>query len=173
MRTLLYGAACSLDGFIAGPHDEVDWLQWSDDVAAISKSVWNRVDTVLMGRKTYDVAVRMGTRAYPGVTNYVFSRTLAPEAAPEVTVVSDDAAAYVRELKQQPGSDICLLGGGELARSLMDADLVDELGVNIQPVLLGSGIPLLPSAMRRHLLKRIESRRIAGDCVYILYRVEH
>jgi dihydrofolate reductase len=173
MRTLLYGAACSLDGFIAGPNHEVDWLQWSDDVAAISKTVWDRIDTVLMGRKTYDVAVRMGTRAYPGVKNYVFSRILAPEAAPEVTVVADDAVAYVRKMKQQPGSGICLLGGGELARSLMDADLVDEVGVNIQPVLLGSGIPLLPAATRRHSLKRVESRRIAGDCVYILYRVEH
>jgi dihydrofolate reductase len=173
MRTLLYGAACSLDGFIAAPNDEVDWLQWSDDVAAISKTVWDRVDTVLMGRKTYDVAVRMGTRAYPGVNNYVFSRTLAPEAAPEVTVVADDAVAYVRKMKQQPGSGICLLGGGELARSLMDADLVDEVGVNIQPVLLGSGIPLLPASTRKHSLKRVESRRIAGDCVYILYRVEH
>src|SRR5688500_10581675 len=172
MRTLLYGAACSLDGFIAGPNHEVDWLEWSDDVAAISKSVWSRVDTVLMGRKTYDVAVANGTRAYPGVTNYVFSRTLAPETAPEVTVVADDAVAFVRALKEQPGADICLLGGGELARSLLDADLIDELGVNIQPVILGSGIPLLPGANARHPLKLIESRPIAGDSVYILYRVE-
>ena len=172
MRTLLYGAACSLDGFIAGPNHEVDWLQWSDDVAAISKSVWSRVDTVLMGRKTYDVAVANGTRAYPGVTNYVFSQTLAPAAAPEVTVVADDAVAFVRALKEQPGTGICLLGGGELARSLLDADLIDELGVNIQPVILGSGIPLLPGASARHSLKLIESRPIAGDSVYILYRVE-
>jgi dihydrofolate reductase len=173
MRTLLYGAACSLDGFIAGPNDEVDWLKWSDDVAAISKSVWNRVDTVLMGRKTYNAAAALGTRAYPGVANYVFSRTLAPEAAPEVTIVAEDAVAFVRALKEQPGADICLLGGGELARSLLNADLIDEVGVNIQPVLLGSGIPLLPGATERHSLKLIESRRIAGDSVYILYRVEN
>jgi dihydrofolate reductase len=172
MRTLLYGAACSLDGYIAGPHGEVDWLHWSDDVAAISKTVFDRVDTVLMGRKTYDAAVRMGTRAYPGVTNYVFSGTLAPEAAPEVNVVAADAVSFVRALKEQPGAGICLLGGGELARSLLDADLIDELGVNMQPVLLGSGIPLLPGASRRHALKLIESRPIAGDSVYILYRVE-
>jgi dihydrofolate reductase len=172
MRSLLYGAACSLDGFIAGPHDEVDWLQWSDDVAAISKSVFSRVDTVLMGRKTYHAAVANGMRAYPGVTNYVFSRTLAPEAVPEVTVVAEDAVAFVRKLKEQPGADICLVGGGELARSLMNANLVDELGVNIQPVLLGSGIPLLPSTNDRHSLKLIESRPIAGGCVYILYRVD-
>ena len=172
MRTLLYGAACSLDGFIAGPNDEVDWLHWSDDVAAISNSVFSRTDTVLMGRKTYEAAVSLGTRVYPGVMNYVFSRTIVPEAFPEVTVVADDAVAFVRNLKRQPGAGICLLGGGELARSLMNADLIDELGVNIQPVILGSGIPLLPGASRRHSLRLIESRRIAGDSVYILYRVE-
>jgi dihydrofolate reductase len=87
MRRTIYGAAMSLDAYIAGPDGEVDWLQWNDEVAEISKETWKRVDTVLLGRKTYEVAVRNGMRAYPGVRNIVFSRTLRPNSAMNVTIV--------------------------------------------------------------------------------------
>jgi dihydrofolate reductase len=173
MRSVLYGAACSLDGYIAGPNEEVDWLHWSDDVAQISNAVFSRIDTILLGRKTYDVAVRMGVRSYPGGVNYVFSSTLQPADAPEVTVVRDDAVEFVRALKQAPGKDICVIGGGELARSLINAGLIDEIGVNIQPVVLGSGIPLLPPGGARVNLTLTESRVLSGGCVYALYRVTH
>ena len=171
MRTVIYGAACSLDGFIAGPHDEVDWLHWSDEVAAISRSVWERVDTVLMGRKTYQVAVRNGVRAYPDVKNFVFSRTLAQADATEVTVVDIDPATFVRGLKNEPGSGICVMGGGVVAQSLLDAGLVDEIGVNVQPVILGDGIPLLARPTQRHHLSLKEHRVLDGGSVYLLYNV--
>ena len=173
MRSVIYGAACSLDGYIAGPNEEVDWLHWSDDVAQISNAVFSRIDTILMGRKTYEVAVRMGLRSYPGGVNYVFSRTLQQADAPEVTVVREDAVAFVRALKQAPGTDICVIGGGELARSLMNAGLLDEIGVNIQPVVLGSGIPLVPPGDARVALELTESRVLSGGCMYLLYRVRH
>lgn len=172
MRTVLYGAACSLDGFIAGEHDEVDWLRWSEDVAQISGEVWSVTDTVLMGRRTYEVAVQNGMEAYPGVQNIVFSRTLTlSKNIPDLTIVRDDAAEFVRNLKRQDGRAICVMGGGQLAHSLFAARLIDEVGLNIHPLLLGQGIPMFPSGDYRTRLALTESRMIEGGCFYARYRV--
>lgn len=171
MRKVTYGAACSLDGFIATVDHSVDWLHWSDDVQRLTSSYFERVDTVLMGRKTYDVARAMGTGAYPSVSNYVFSRTLPDDPEPGVLLVRDPADAFVRQLKASPGGEICVMGGGELAQALFEADLIDEVGVNIQPVLLGSGIPLFRPMSRRRGLELLRSERIDGGCMYLLYRV--
>src|SRR6266567_4406217 len=96
---------------------------------------WKTIDSVVMGRKTYEVGVKQGMDSwYPGVKYYVLSRTLGPQ--PGVEVVSRDAAEFMRELKSQPGKDICLMGGGELANSLFEAGVIDEIGFNIHPVLL-------------------------------------
>lgn len=96
MRNVLYGAACSLDGFIAGPDDGVEWLHWSGDVAAISNDVWSSTDTVIMGRRTWEIARQNGTEAYPGVQNYVFARTgRIKSSKPNLTVISTDAPAFV------------------------------------------------------------------------------
>src|SRR5262245_14568088 len=139
MRKVTFGGANSLDNFFARPDHSVDWLLWSDEVAAVTAGFWKTIDTVLMGRKTYEVAARSGQAGgYPGVKNYVFSRTL-PEEPRGVTVVREDAAGFVCRLKEQDGKGICLMGGGELARSLFEADLIDEVGFNIHPVLLGAG----------------------------------
>jgi dihydrofolate reductase len=171
MRTVTFGVACSLDGYIAREDHGVDWLQWSDDVAAITADVWASFDTVVMGRKTYEAALRGGTTAYPGVTNYVFSRTMAAAPDPAVRLVRDDAAKVVAELKAQPGEGICVMGGGELAASLFAADLIDVVGLNMHPVLLGSGIPLFHRLPRQLNLTLEECRPIQGGCVYMLHRV--
>jgi dihydrofolate reductase len=171
MRKVLYGAACSLDGFIAGVHDEVDWLQWTDDVAEISKQVFSTTDTVLMGRRTYEAAARSGTTSYPGVQNYVFSRTLSPDAAPHVTIVQEDASAFVRAIAEQPGRDICVLGGGSLAASLFAHNLISEVGLNIHPLVLGEGIPMFPAFGRRLQLELLESRPLQAGCLLLRYRV--
>ena len=171
MRMVTYGAACSLDGYIAGPRDEVDWLKWSKDVAALTRALWARIDTVVMGRRTYEVAVSSGTTAYPGVQNIVFSRSLKPADWPDVTIVSEHPATYVRKLKAEAGGEICLMGGGLIAKELIDADLIDEIGVNVQPVILGGGVPFLPPSERRVQLILKESRVLTGGCVYALYRV--
>ena len=144
MRKVTFGGANSLDNYLARPDHAVDWLLWGDEAAAVMADYWKTIDTVLMGRKTYEVArpQRPGGRGYPGVTTYVFSRTLAEGPREGVTIVREDAAEFVRDLKEQDGKDICLMGGGELARSLFEAGLIDEIGFNIHPVLLGSGIPL-------------------------------
>ena len=174
MRTVTYGAACTLDGFIAGKDGEIDWLHMSKDVGEIMREYWKSIDTILMGRKTWDVALKMGGGASsPGMRTFVFSRTLGSINAKGVELVRSDAAAFVRDLKAGPGKGICMMGGGDFARSLFAADLIDEVGMNVQPILLGSGIPLFTDAGRRVPLELISSRCIAGGCVYSTYRVKH
>ena len=140
MRKVTFGGANSLDNYFARPDHAVDWLLWGDEAAAVTADYWKTIDTVLMGRKTYEVVLRSrpGGGGYPGIKTYVFSRTLREGADGSVTVVSADAAEFVRELKQAAGKDICLMGGGELARSLFEAGLIDEVGFNVHPVLLGA-----------------------------------
>lgn len=152
MRKVVYGGAMSLDGFIAGPNGEYDWIVMDPDIdfaAAMS-----RFDTFLIGRKTFDVMRRAGNAAppSPGIQNIVFSRTLRPEDCPEATL-SHDAEGVVADLRARPGKDIALFGGGELFRSLLAAGLVDEVSVSVIPVLLGGGIPFLPSPAGRARLK--------------------
>jgi dihydrofolate reductase len=172
MRTVTYGAACSLDGFIAGADGAIDWLHFSPDAQRLMGAYWKTVDTVIMGRKSWEVAVAQGAgRAQPGVASYVCSRTLADPGVPGVEVVRD-AVPFVRALKARPGRGICIMGGGELAASLLAAGVVDEVGMNVHPVLLGAGIPFLRDAGRRVNLELAECERIAGGCLYVVYRVK-
>lgn len=172
MRKVTYGAACSLDGFITGPNGAIDWLHWSRDVEQLMADTWSKTDTVLMGRKTWEFAAASGGGGgeMPNISGYVFSKTLASLPGGGGTIVKSDAGEFVRELKRQPGKEICLLGGGKLAKSLFEAGVIDEVGLNIHPVLLGSGVPFFRDAGRIGL-ELIESRTIAGGCVYVLYRV--
>ena len=175
MRKVTYGAACSLDGFIAATDGGVDWLHFSKDARAIMADYWRRIDTLVMGRKTWEAAVAMGGGGdggdmMKGISSYVFSRTLKEIRAPGVQLVSEDAGDFVRALKKEKGKEICVFGGGEFARSLFEADVIDEVGLNIHPVLLGSGVPLFRDAGRVKL-KLLENRSIAGGCVYVMYRV--
>jgi dihydrofolate reductase len=173
VRTVTFGVGNSLDNFIARPDHAVDWLLWDEEVATVSGDYWKTIDTVVMGRKTYEVACKNGTTSYPGVQNYVFSRTLRESPDPNVRIVSEDAARFIGKLKGQQGKGICVMGGGELARALFDADLIDEVGLNIHPVLLGSGIPLFLPLKRQIDLELIECRRFRSGCVYLRYQVRH
>jgi len=174
MRTVTYGAACSLDGFITARDGALDWLHFSRDVHDVMAKYWATIDTILMGRKTWEVAVAMGGDGgrSAGMRTYVFSRTLERIAQPGVELVSGDAGEFVRALKRKPGKGICVMGGGELGCSLLEAGVVDEVGLNIQPVLLGGGVPLFRDAGRRIRLELLENRTIAGGCVLATYRVK-
>ncbi len=172
MRVVTFGLANSLDNFIARADHATDWLVWDDEVAAISAEYWKTIDTVVMGRKTYEVALKMGTSSYPGAKNYVFSRTLTPPANADVEVVTGDAVDFMRRLKQRAGKGICVMGGGELAGSFFQADLIDEIGLNIQPVLLGSGIPLIHAMPRQVNLELLECRTLRSGSVFVKYRVK-
>jgi dihydrofolate reductase len=158
MRKVVYGGAMSLDGFIAGPNGEHDWIVTDPDIDFAA--LMARFDTFLIGRKTFEMMRRMGGAAppTPGIRSIVCSRTLRPEDCPHATL-SADAERAVTELRTQPGKDIALFGGGDLFRSLLAAGLVDEVGFSVIPVLLGGGIPLLPPPADRARL-RLKKHRI-------------
>ena len=152
MRKVVYGGAMSLDGFIAGPNGEYDWIVMDPEIDFTA--LMGRFDTFLIGRKTFEVMRRMGDAApAPGIKNFVFSRTLRPADCPPGTILSDDAEKVVADLRRKPGKDIALFGGGELFRSLLAASLVDEVHFNVIPVLLGGGTPLLAPPADRARLK--------------------
>jgi dihydrofolate reductase len=157
MRKVVYGGAMSLDGFIAGPKGEYDWIVMDPDIDFATMA---RFDTFLIGRKTFEAMRRMGGggQAMPGVRSVLFSRTLQPADCPKSMTLSNDAEAFVKDLRQRPGKDIAIFGGGELFRSLLAAGLVDEVGFAVIPVLLGGGIPMLPAPADRATLKLKEHR---------------
>ncbi len=176
MRKVTFGGANSVDNYLARPDHAVDWLLWGDEAAEVMADYWKGVDTVLMGRKTFEVALRMaggGGAAYPGVECYVFSRTMEEDRVEGATIVHDDAAGFVEDLKRRDGQGICVMGGGQLAKSLFEADLIDEIGFNIHPVLLGAGIPLFHPMSRQVDLELMECRPFENGCVYVTYRVKH
>jgi dihydrofolate reductase len=174
MRKVIFGGANSLDNFIARKDDAVDWLMWNKEVAAIVKELWTRFDAMVMGRRTYEVSEKMGGGPpHPGVKVYVISRTLKKLRQKNVTLVTEDAADFIRKLKNEEGKDICIMGGGLLAKSLFEADLIDEVGFNVHPVLLGSGIPLFHEMKKQINLELIKCQQLKNGCVYLLYNVKH
>ena len=140
-RRIRYQVACSLDGYIAGPQGEYDWIV--DEPTIDFEALFAQFDTFLMGRKTYDLMIEQGNAGMFGKEAVVVSRTLKPEDHPDVTIVSDDLEQRVRELRARPGKDIWLFGGGQLFRSLLELDLVDTVEPAVIPVVLGGGIPFL------------------------------
>jgi len=157
MRLVRYGGAMSLDGYIAGPNGEADWIVMDPEMDF--SALMNRFDTFLIGRKTFDAMRRMGNAATSskGIQHIVFSRTLKPVDFPRLRVESD-AARVVAALREEPGKDIALFGGGELFRSLLAAGLVDRIEVSLIPVLLGGGIPVLPPPSQRAKLRLLDQR---------------
>jgi dihydrofolate reductase len=146
---------------------------------------WKDVGTILMGRKTYEAAAAQGRGGGKNpkktkrrtekkvMRSYVFSRTLKQIDEPGVELVAGDVVEFVRDLKRQPGNGICLMGGGKLAQSLLAAGLVDQIGLNIHPILLGSGIPTFRDPGHRVKLTLTECRPIDGGSILANYKVLH
>lgn len=172
MRKVSWSAAVSLDLYLAGPEEAMDWLRWSDDAAAISGENWRGVDTLLMGRKTYDFAAkgRGDDAGESKIRTFIFSRSMA-EAPAGAELVRDDAVGFVRALKGREGGGIVVMGGGELASALIEGGVVDEIGLNVHPILLGSGIPFFRPMARRVEAELVEARPIAQECVFLRYRL--
>ena len=156
MRQVRYSVAMSLDGYIAGPKGESDWIVMDPDLDF--NAMFAAFDTILMGRKTYEATRQPGSESgMPGIQGYVFSRTLRPADCPGV-ILSEDPKETINELKSKAGKDIWLFGGGLLFRSLLELGLVDSVEVAIMPVLLGEGVPLLPPPANIARLKLIHQR---------------
>ena len=140
MRRIRYGVGMSLNGFIADHDGQTDFLV--SDSTYDSAPFFASIDSVLMGRVTYEGAVRQGMRAYAGLRNYVISSTLSAAEYPEVTILRD--ASAIAALRRDSGKDIWLCGGGVLLASLLAAGLVDAVELGLSPVLLGGkGTPML------------------------------
>ena len=175
-RKVIYGGACSLDGYLTGKDEAIDWLHMSKDVEEIMRTSWASTDTILLGRKSWDFMKAMGGGGgeMPGVKakSYVFSRTLKSISEKDTELVTTDAGDFVRRLKAQPGKDIMVMSGGNFATSLLKEGLIDEIGLNIHPILLGGGVPAFLDPGVRVNLELTETRQLDGGCVLVNYRVK-
>ena len=162
MRKVVLGLGISLDGYIARKNGAVDWLSmdWDYDWTVFFKTI----DVVLMGRKTWEAALGMNPKKkakakaknpYGATETYVFSKTLETSGVQGVEVISGNLTEFVGQLKAKDGKNIWLSGGGELAKSFLDEELVDEIYLGITPYLLGSGIPLFPELEKEHSLRLV------------------
>jgi dihydrofolate reductase len=153
MRRVRYAVAASLDGYIAGPKGEADWILMDPEIDF--RAIFDQFDTALIGRRTYEGMARGKKKpgAMPGMKTFVFSRTLRQKDYPKVTIVAENAEETVTTLRAESGKDIWLFGGGLLFRSLAEAGLVDAVEVAVIPVLLGEGLPLFPPPAKQVKLK--------------------
>jgi dihydrofolate reductase len=170
MRHVVYSVAMSLYGYIAGPKGEVDWL--STDIGLDWGAFMARFDTVLMGRRTFEFAMGAGGGGdSSGIQSYVFSHTLKQAEHPNVTIVAENGGDVVRSLRKKPGKEIWLMGGGELFRNLLEEGVVDVIEVGVVPIVLGAGIPFLPSLSRRVQLREPEVKQYGRGVVMLTYQL--
>jgi dihydrofolate reductase len=171
MRKVIFGGANTLDNYIAGTDDAIDWIRHSNEANAFLADLWKRIDTQILGRRTYEIAMKTsGDALFGNLKTYVCSRTLKKVSSDKVELASD-AVSLVKRLKAEAGKDIIVMGGSEIGKSLFEAGLIDELGVNIHPVLLGSGIPLFAEMDRKIDLELRDCKRTKNGCVVLTYDV--
>jgi dihydrofolate reductase len=169
MRRVRYQVACSLDGFIAGPDDDFSWI--TPEPSFDFDELYAQFDTLLMGRRTYEI-VRATGEGFRGKEVLVASRTLQPERHPDIQVVADGLEERIRELRSQAGGDIWLYGGGDLFSQVLAWDLVDTVEPAIMPILLGGGVPFLPSPAQRRRLTLVRHRAYPSGMVLLEYEVQ-
>ena len=171
MRKIRYAVAMSLDGYIAGPNGEADWIVRDPEVNF--GELWAQFDTLLMGRRTYDAAIaRVGKGAIQGMKTVVVSRTLRPSDHPNVTIISELKRDQMQALRDQSGKDIWLFGGGDLFRVLLEMRQVDTVEVSVMPVLLGNGVALLPPPAQQAKLKLSGQKIYRSGIVSLVYEVQ-
>jgi dihydrofolate reductase len=175
MRKVTFGVASSLDNYIARKDGTIDWILRGEEAASVMADFWKTVDTVVIGRKTYEPVLKSGAPfpTFPGVKNYVLSRTLKEVSDKNVEIIREDAAEFVRKLKTEEGEGVIAMTGGLLAKPLFEANLIDEVRINIHPVLLGSGIPLFQEMSHQIDLELIKCDTFKNGCVLVTYRVKH
>jgi len=174
MRKVIFSLANSLDNYIARKDGAIDWILSGEEAASAMTEFWKTIDAVVIGRRTYEPVLKSGTPfpTFPGVKNYVLSHTLKESPDKNVEIIEEDVAEFIHRLKTEEGNDIFVMGGGLLAKPLFEANLIDEVGVTIHPVLLGSGVPLFHEISRQVDLELIKSQVFKNGCVSISYRVK-
>ena len=171
MRKLILGLALRLDSYIEGPNGEYDWCFTDQDYGMTD--FFKRVDALFIGRKSYELMQTMGDQAVPGMPEmkeYVFSTTMI-DPKPGVEIISKNIEEEVQRIKALPGKDIWLFGGASLTASLMNARLVDEVGLAVHPIILGSGKPLFSNIKQRINLELTDSKTYNTGLVYLTYDV--
>lgn len=172
MKKIRYGVAMSLDGYIAGPKGEADWITLDPDINFAE--IWSQFDTLLMGRRTYEAATaRLGRGPIERKKAIVVSRTLREADHPGVTILPNPSHDQILTIRSQSKKDIWLFGGAELFRFLLHMGEVDAIEVSIVPVLLGGGIPLLPPPAHQTKLKLFSHKVYRSGRVSLTYDVQH
>ena len=170
MRKIILQVAVSLDGFIEGPNGEIDWCFTDQDYGM--KDFFKQIDTLFMGRKTYELMLTMGddaTSGFPKLKQYVFSTTL--NEVQEGIIVGDDLESEVEKIRNEQGKDIWLFGGGNLTTSFMNLKLVDEVWLAVHPVILGGGKPLFDNLKERVGLKHLDTKTYSTGLVFLKYAI--
>jgi dihydrofolate reductase len=171
MRKIILGLGISIDGYIARRDGTFDFLFMPKDFMKEFSAFQASIDTGIMGRKTYDVSRAMGEGSFgPGIKNYVLSRTLPPGERDGVIFTHATPRALVKEIRRRKGKDIWLMGGGEIARDFLKADLVDELHIGIVPVLIGVGIPLFPGGFPQRNFELMENKSFSKGLISLKYK---
>ncbi|HEY0750112.1 MAG TPA: dihydrofolate reductase family protein [Chitinophagaceae bacterium] len=171
MRKVILGLAVSLDSYIEGPNGEYDWCFTDQDYGM--KEFFKRIDAMFIGRKSYELMQSIGDESVPGMPKlkeYVFSTTM-KDVKPGAEIIRENIEEEVKKIKNQPGKDIWLFGGASLTSSLLNAGLIDEIGMAVHPILLGSGKPLFSNIQKRIPLKLADSKTYNTGLVYLTYEV--
>ena len=164
-------AAVSLDGYIAGPNGEADWIVPDPETDFLA--LMAQFDTLLVGRRTFETMVRAKRTTMPGMRTVVLSTKLRQVDYPDVTIVGEGVEAAVQTLRANSQKDVWLFGGGEVFRRLLDAGLVDSVELALEPILLGGGVPLLREALHRQQLRLADHRVSKVGVVHLEYAVRH
>lgn len=162
--------ATSLDGYIAGPDDDLSWLFTDADYGF--SNFYAGVDTLLMGRGTFEAVKAMGPWPYPGKRTVVVSRRADLVLdAPGVELHSGDLVSLTDRLAEEGRKNVWLVGGGELVRSFLEQGLLDRITVSMHPILLGKGVPLFPGGFHRTMLLLENTKSFEGGLVQLNYHV--
>jgi dihydrofolate reductase len=173
MRKVILLAGITLDGYLARPDGSLDYLHMTKEGSADMARFFATIDTILMGRKTLDAVVAMTGSSYKSpvkAATYVFSRAQPPGERDGVIFTSQTPKAWLSKIRARPGKQICHMGGGELARSFLQADLIDELYLGVVPILLGRGLPLFPAGFPQRDFTLVENKTYSKSQISLTYR---